>query len=410
MLKKYEIPILIALIFILILILRFLFHFSFQKGFELGDKVEFEHTFLNLPMKNEFQQYFYIENVLVTLPLFPEYGYGDKVRFSGVVGSYSSDIEGRVLEKLIIKNPEAELVENKSLAVLKYIRQRVLLAYKSVLPPREAGLIAGIVLGAGEGINPELKKELVRSGMLHVVVASGSNVVLVAGIIFSLITGFVKKRFAIIFTIFGIFFYAFLTGFDPPIVRASIMASFAFTAMLLGRQKVALLSLLFSGWLMLLINPKLISDIGFQLSFSATFGIIIFQNIIKTISRLIPNILKEDFATTLSAQIGATPFLLVSFGEINMLSIFTNLILLWTVPIIMILGLTAGILSLISPVLAQPFLLISYPFLAFFSEVARISSGIYIPLSLTSNLTPIAVIYYILLVYILIKLKLELKD
>lgn len=403
MVKKYEIPILIASIFVLILILRFLFHFSFQKGFELGGEVEFEHTLLAPPMKNEFQQYFYVENVLVTLPLFPEYGYGDKVRLSGVVGSYSSNTETEVTEKLIIKNPEAELIESKSLAVLRYIRQKVLLAYKSVLPPREAGLIAGIVLGAGEGINPEFKKELVRSGMLHVVVASGSNVVLVAGIIFSLIGTVVKKRLAIFITITGVFFYAFLTGFDPPIVRASIMASFAFTAMLLGRQRIAMFSLLFSGWIMLMVSPKLISDIGFQLSFSATFGIIIFQNIIKTISRLIPNILKEDFATTFSAQIGATPFLLISFGEINMLSIFTNMILLWTVPIIMILGLTAGILSLISPLLSQPFLLISYPFLAFFSESARISSNIYIPLSLTSSFTPIAVIYYVLLVYILIK-------
>src|SRR3989344_1924991 len=154
MVKKYEIPILIVLIFILILILRFLFHFTFENKFELGEKVDFEFTLLEIPLKNEFQQYFYVDNILITLPLFPEYGYGDKLRLKGIVESYSSNTETEVTEKLIIKNPEVELVENKSLAVLKYIRQKVLLAYKSVLPPREAGLIAGIVLGAGEGINP----------------------------------------------------------------------------------------------------------------------------------------------------------------------------------------------------------------------------------------------------------------
>lgn len=410
MLKKYEIPILIASIFVLILILRFLFHFSFQEEFKLGDEVKLEHTFLNLPMKNEFQQYFYVENVLVTLPLFPEYGYGDKVRLSGVVGSYSSDIEGGVLERLIIKNPEAELIENGGLAILKFVRQKVLSAYKSVLPPREAGLMSGIVLGVEDGINSSFKNELKKTGMLHVVVASGSNVVLVAGIIFSLITGFVKKRFAIIFTVFGIFFYAFLTGFDPPIVRASIMASFAFTAMLLGRQRIAMFSLLFSGWIMLMVSPKLISDIGFQLSFSASFGIIMFQKVLHHIVRFVPKIAKEDFATTLSAQIGAMPFLLIAFGEVNLLSIFINVVLLWTVPIIMVFGLAGAVLGLISPLISSPIILLAYPFLAYFSYIVSLTSNFYIPLSLTSIFTPIVIIYYILLVFILIKSKRKLKD
>ena len=410
MFKKYEIPILIVSIFILILILRFLFHFSFKNEFELGENVNLEHTFLRLPFKNEFQQYLYIENVLVTLPLFPEYGYGDKVRLKGVVESYVSNTDKEVLEKLIIKNPEAELVENRGLAVLKFVRQKVLSAYKSVLPPREAGLIAGIVLGAEDGIDLDFKNELKKTGMLHVVVASGSNVILVAGIVFNLITGLVKKRLAIIFTIAGIFFYAFLTGFDPPIVRASIMASFAFSAMLLGRQKVAMLSLLFSGWIMLMVSPKLISDIGFQLSFSASFGILLFQRVIHYVVRFVPRIVRDDFATTISAQIGALPFLLIAFGEVNLLSIFINVILLWTVPVIMIFGLAGGVLGLISPYLAQPLILIAYPFLAFFSYVVSLTSNFYIPLTLTSIFTPIAVIYYVLLVYILTSSKFKVQS
>src|SRR3990167_3681796 len=108
MVKKYEVPILIISIFVLILILRFLFHFSFNNEFELGEKVNIEYTLLTTPFKNEFQQYFYIENSLVTLPLFPEYGYGDKVRLKGVVESYVSNTDKEVIEKLIIKNPEAE--------------------------------------------------------------------------------------------------------------------------------------------------------------------------------------------------------------------------------------------------------------------------------------------------------------
>lgn len=407
MLKRYEISILLTSIFILILILRFLFHFTFIDKFEVGEIVEREHTFLSLPLKNDFQQYFFIDDLLVTLPAFPEYTYGDKLKLKGTISTYASSKDDEVTEKLVLKNPEVKIEESRGLAVLKFVRQKVLLTYKSVLPPREAGLISGIVLGVEDGINEGFKNELKRTGMLHVVVASGSNIVLVAGIVFSLIGGLVKKRMAIIFTIICIFFYAFLTGFDPPIVRASIMASFAFTAMLLGRQRIALFSLFISGWIMLMVSPSLLSDIGFQLSFSASLGIILFQSIIHFLVHFVPKIAKEDFATTLSAQIGAMPFLLVAFGEVNLLSIFINVILLWTVPIIMIFGLAGAFVGVISPQISAPIILLVYPFLAFFSETVRLTSNFYIPLTLTSIFAPIALICYILLVYILVRLRIK---
>lgn len=405
MYKRYEIPLLIASIFILILILRFLFYFSFKEEFYKGQDVEIEYVLLKSPDKNSFQQYFYIDNLLITLPLFPEYNYGDKLRLNGTIGTYISETEGKVIEKLILENPEVKIEKNQPLSVLKFIRQKVLLTFKSILPPREASLISGIVLGVDDDMSENFKDELVRSGMLHVVVASGSNIILIAGIIFSLINSRVKKKSAIIFTILSTFLYALLAGFDPPIVRASIMASFGLIALALGRQKIALISLFFSGWLMLLISPNLIYDIGFQLSFSASLGIIMFQKIIQTMFKIIPRIVKEDFSTTLSAQIGATPFLLIAFGEINLFSIFVNVILLWTVPVIMTFGLVAGILGLISPLISQPIILLAYPFLALFSEVVRFSSNIYLPLSLNSIFAPIAVIYYILVVYILLKIE-----
>lgn len=407
MYKRYEIPVLIASIFVLILILRFLFYFSFKEGFYSGQQIEIEHVLLESPDKNSFQQYFYIDNLLVTLPLFPEYSYGDNLSLKGVVGSYISKKNDEVTEKLILENPEVKIEENNVLAVLKSIRQKVLLSYKSILPPREASLISGIVLGVDDDMSENFKDELKKTGMLHVVVASGSNVVLIAGILFGLINSLVKKKAAIIFTILGIFFYAILAGFDPPIVRASIMASFAFAATLFGRQKIGLISLFFSGWFMLMISPNLIQDIGFQLSFSASFGIIMFQKIVQSIFKLIPKIIKEDFSTTLSAQIGALPFLLIAFGAVNLFSIFINVILLWTVPIIMIFGLVSAVLALISPLISQPIILLTYPFLALFSEVVRFSSNIYLPLSLNSIFAPIAVIYYVLIIYILLKVKIK---
>lgn len=403
MLRRYEAIFLILIILSLILAVRFIFHFSTQKNFKVGERVVLEHTFLKIPMRNDFQQYFYVDDLLITMPLYPEYSYGDHLRLRGIITSYTSSDRDDVTEMLVLKNPEAKFVESRILAVFKSIRQKIISAYKLALPPREAGLMAGIVIGADDGLNSEFKNELKRSGMLHVVVASGSNVVFISGIVFGFIGNTVKRKFSISITITLIFLYALLTGFDPPIVRASIMASFGFAALAFGRQKIALFSLFFSAWLMLMISPKLISDIGFQLSFSATLGIMLFQKAVFALSRLIPTLLKEDFTTTLAAQIGALPFLLVSFGEVNMLSIFINVLLLWTVPIIMIFGLIGGIIGLISPVLSMPLILLTYPFLLLFNTVVTISSNLYIPLSLDSIFLPVIVLYYVLLVLILMK-------
>lgn len=405
MFKKYEIPLLIVLIFVLLLTLRFLFYLSLKEELKAGQKVEIEHTFLKVPEKNSFQQYFFIDNILVILPLFPEYNYGDTVSLKGIVSSNTSTRESKVIENLVIRNPEVEIMENNILSVLKFIRQKIIYAYNLALPPREAGLISGMVLGVEDGISFNFKEELVKSGMLHVVVASGSNIVLVAGIVLLVLNEFLKNRLAIVLTILTIFIYALLTGFDPPIVRASIMASFGFIAMILGRQGVAFISLLFSAWIMLMFNPKYLTDVGFQLSFAATLGIISFQSVVQSVVGLIPKIIREDFSTTLSAQMGALPVLMFAFSEVNLLSIITNVLLLWTVPIIMIFGLFSGAISLISPLVSQPFLLLIYPFLVLFSETVHISSIFYVPLSSSSVVFPLAVIYYMVFVYLLIQFR-----
>jgi len=404
-LKNYEKTVLLILIFSLVFLIRLVFFVAMKDNPEAGETVEFSHTFLEEPFTNSYYQYFYWHGVLVTLERFPEYHYGDKILVRGVVEEVVSRKENDLLKRLAIKNPELKKADSGALAVVKVIRQKVLSVYKRTLPQKEAGLLSGIVLGAGEGINKAFNDELKTTGMLHVVVASGSNVVLVSGMLFSLISSIVKRNYAILFTILGIFFYALLTGFDSPVVRASIMASFAFGAQIFGRQKTALMALFFSGFFMLLVSPGLIVDIGFQLSFSATLGIILFQKTISRLSQILPNIIKEDFSTTIAAQIGSSPFLLFAFGKINLLSIFINLILLWTIPIIMIFGGAAGVAGLVFPVLSVPILYICYPFLLLFTNVVSFMSHFTIPISLTGAFFPITVLYYIILVAVLFRRK-----
>ena len=107
------------------------------------------------------------------------------------------------------------------------------------------------------------------TGVFHVIAASGMNVSMLSGFLLAVLGRILRRQIALIVSIVAICFYAVLAGLEPSIVRASIMAGIAFTALLLGRQGTALWSLILTALLMLLFNPFLFRDIGFQLSFAA---------------------------------------------------------------------------------------------------------------------------------------------
>jgi len=127
------------------------------------------------------------------------------------------------------------------------------------------------------------------------------------------------------------------------------MGTLAFSAQILGRQSWAFFGLLISGFLMLFISPSLIFDIGFQLSFSATLGLIYISPFIDKIFRIrkapVLRAVSEDFNTTVSAQVATLPIILSNFGSYSILSVLTNVLVLWTVPILMIIG---GITSILA--------------------------------------------------------------
>jgi competence protein ComEC len=122
---------------------------------------------------------------------------------------------------------------------------------------------------------------------------------------------------------------------------------------------------------MLVVNPSWIGDMGFILSFASTGSIMLFGNRIEKLLRKIPDFFREDLSVTLSAQIGVTPILFVMFRQFNILSPVINLLILWTVPILMILGSVGGIVGLIVPGLGKMILYLGYPMLWWFVGVVE---------------------------------------
>lgn len=262
-------------------------------------------------------------------------------------------------------NPEIKQIETVALSPVKLdsifylflnrvddLRIRMEKIIFQALPVKEAGLLAGIVLGSQENLPPNFYQSLKLSGTLHIVVASGMNVTIIGKIVLDIFVRRFKRTQAIFVTLFCILIYTFLAGAEPPIVRAAIMGSVAFTAQVFGRQYWAAWSLLLTLAVMLLGSPTLLFEIGFQLSAVATAGLLfVSPEISKVLTSLISRVEKLsltlakiiylfrlDLTETLAAQLAVMPLLLVHFGQFNFLAFLPNVLIATLVPILMRLG------------------------------------------------------------------------
>jgi|SRR3989344_3282459 len=214
-----------------------------------------------------------------------------------------------------------------------------------LLPSPQAELLSGILLGQNKSLPAGLKLSLRDTSTLHIVVASGQNLSIVAGFFFYL-AGLIKRRQAIVLSLLAVIGYTLLTGVQVPILRAAVMFCLAGLATLSGRQKKVWWVLLVTAALMLLVNPKWILDLSFQLSFLATFGVVVVSPVLMKYLHKIP-VLGQDLAVTLAAQLMVTPVIAISFHQISLVSLITNALILWTVPFAMILGMLSLVLSFV---------------------------------------------------------------
>lgn len=237
------------------------------------------------------------------------------------------------------------------------VRSHVEKTFHQFLSPTQADLLAGILLGK-VAANRQLQNDLATVGLTHVVAASGMNVSLVAIFTLILMSSLTKNK---IYKIGGfitiVLFYATLTGFEPPILRAVIMATFILIGSFLGRPSSSVFSLAFAGYLLLLFDPTLLTSASFWLSFTAMMGQIIAGSLTFKLPRCLLPIF-DIFLTSFLAIVATLPIVMIFFSRFSLISIVSNLLVLWTIEPLMFLGALAGILGALSkdivPVLLTP--------------------------------------------------------
>ena len=294
---------------------------------------------------------------LVFTEPFPQYFYGQKLEVVGtcqvkVINPWKKDFVLNYPTIRVIEDDGNLNIQNKIVAGLLSFRRRLEDIFSHLLPEPQASLLSGIVLGTRRQMPKNFRQNLQKTGTIHVVVASGYNISVVAGLLISVILRFIKRQFALFLSFLGILAYTLMAGAEPPVVRAAIMGSLAFLAQFLGREKDAWRALFFAGGVMLLASPLILFDLGFQLSFLATAGILFLGPRLNGKIFRLPG-LGENLRTTLAAQLGVLPILLTNFGQISFLSPLINVLVLPVVPLIMVLGAITALFGLIWQPLAQ---------------------------------------------------------
>lgn len=344
------------LLIVFLIIFRF---FTTQPKYSDGDKVRITARVSSEPIRYTTSQGLTLAGLRIYLPNFPEINYGDNVVVEGIVE------DGK------LKN--AELISLKpTTGILYKTRKRIIETYQKSLPEPHASLVAGVTIGSKSSLPKAFWESLKKTGTAHVVVASGMNVTLVAGFLIGILILFLPRRKAIPLALSGVWIYSLLSGFDAPIVRAAIMGSIAFMAQGLGRLYVAWRALFLSAAAMLIIRPDWITDLGFILSFVATASLMLFERKIARLIHFVPGIFREGLSTSLAAQVGVAPILFITFGQFSLLSPVINALILWTIPIITILGGLAGIVGLFSAFLGKVILLLCFPLTTWFIWIVKI--------------------------------------
>ncbi|OIP57521.1 MAG: hypothetical protein COX79_02135 [Candidatus Levybacteria bacterium CG_4_10_14_0_2_um_filter_36_16] len=409
----------LVIVFILITVVlfsaRIIFFYTTSPNFQKGEDVNFTYTFFSDPTRIPSGYLLKVKNIRIFLPKTQEFSYGETVAIKGKITEQErvSKRDNLLLKELVINNPEVEKIKNNNflLSLTSVIRQKVTSIYGKYLGQNESGLLMGIVFGIRQGMDSDLLAAFRTTGVLHVIAASGSNVSLVSGFLLATFLAFMKRRVAILFTLAGIIFYAFLSGLDTSIVRASLMAAFSYGALLFGRQNYSVLALYTTGFIMLFVDPEIIGDIGFQLSFLSTFGILILKPLIDNVLFRNRNFfLRDDFSTTISAQVMTVPIMFSAFSAYSLISIPVNLFVLWTIPLLMILGGIAAVASLLFSVFAAPFLYLCLPLLLYFENISLAFARYSFPVQIDKTPQVLILGYYIFLASIILFLNKHRKN
>ncbi|WP_227767563.1 DNA internalization-related competence protein ComEC/Rec2 [Zhaonella formicivorans] len=309
-------------------------------------------------------------NILTPEPL--PYRYGDYLRISGKLElpkraknpgefDYRRYLERQgVLVQLNVRPDQVVLLKKASgnpfLNAALSAKNRVEQSVKSILPKKEADLFNSIFFGDKGLLTAEQKEMFSALGIMHVFAVSGSNVAVVLLVLLGLAILFKLAPLARnSMFVAGLLFYAAVTGFTPSVLRSTVMALGVLLAQWTLRQWDFYAGLAGAALFLLLWNPLMLFDSGFQLSFVVTWGLVYLTPLLEEALSFLPP-WRTYLTVSLASQVAALPLTAYYFNIISLAALLMNLLVVPVIGITVILGMAVFLLALLWAPLAAPFI------------------------------------------------------
>lgn len=328
--------------------------------------------------------------LLVTLPRFPEYHFGETIRIEGKIlepqnfgdFDYKSYLKRYLISGTI--KPEKAIFLKENTGVLWKAKEYLFLfsqyleqSLNRILPEPHASLASGILLGAKRNMPEEFKEALKTVGLTHIVALSGFNITIIIAIFAESIVGFVGRRRTLWLGLSFVALFVVMTGGQPSAVRAAIFSVLVLLGKTIGRQADQTNLMLTAALIMVLVNPYvLFFDVGFELSFLAFAGLIylsgpIFALIEKFKSKRWNSWFKKTLAETLGAQMAVMPLIWAKFGTVSLISPLANILVVWMVPLAMLFSFLSALAGAIYYPLGITTAALSWPTLQYVIKITE---------------------------------------
>jgi len=241
--------------------------------------------------------------------------------------------------------------------VLALLRLRIENAIHHSLSAEGALFLEGILLGSKGGMTPEDQSIYQRTGVMHLFSVSGLHLGFVFIALLAAANLLQLKRIPTFFLVTaGLWGYAGLIDFNPPVTRSAVMATVGLAAYLWQQRPNALNSLALAAFALLLFDPSVLFEPGFQLSFGATWGIIYLA---VPLGRYIPLPLglRETVTVPVAAQLAIMPLVALYFQQVAAMGMIANILVVPLAGLLVYLGLAGMVLALVAPGILNPFFL-----------------------------------------------------
>jgi len=331
-------------------------------------------------------------SILVRTTRFPSYAYGDLLQVRGELEEppqlddfdYRAYLAQQGIYSTMYYPDELEVKATgqgpQPLQAIYSFRHRVEEALGASLSEPQASLAQAILLGIRSNIPSSLYQDFQRSGTAHLLAISGLHMAIVSGILLSISVSLFGRRRPTYFlaTLSALWVYALLAGMAPSVMRAAIMVSLFLLAAYLGRQRTGITALAFAAAIMAAIDPQILWQVSFQLSFAAVIGLVLLAPTFQEWGRRsgAPNIVVDSFSFTLAAMLATLPLVAYYFGYVSLVGLPATFLALLALPGIIILSALVGLIGLFALPLAQVIGWVAWLFLGYMTGVVGLFAAL----------------------------------